>query len=81
MLRMAGVPHVLCWKTLVHDPIARELCERFYGALMLQAKAGWVKRRRATQGSELSRYQVRQQAPDQAEQSSAAQAYLAVQRE
>ena len=44
MLREAGVPDVLCWKTRVHDAIARELCEHFYRSLMRLSKDGIVRR-------------------------------------
>ena len=37
-LKEAGMPHILCWKTPVQDETARELCRRFYDALMQQSK-------------------------------------------
>ena len=38
------MPDVLCWKTGVHDEIARELCGHFYACLMRQSKDGIVQR-------------------------------------
>ena len=40
LLREAGVPHVLCWRTPVHDDIAREMCGHFIRDLMRQSKGG-----------------------------------------
>ncbi len=33
MLREQGVPNVICWKTTVHDEMAREMCRHFFTAL------------------------------------------------
>ena len=37
LLRQHGVPCVVCWKTPVQDETAKELCERFYRALVEDA--------------------------------------------
>jgi len=34
LLLQRGVPYVVCWKTPVHDDAAKELCGRFYRALV-----------------------------------------------
>jgi hypothetical protein len=40
LLRQRGVPNVLCWKTVVYGDTARELCERFFRALVEEKQAG-----------------------------------------
>jgi hypothetical protein len=36
LLRAAGMSHVVCWRTPVHDDVAREFCNHFYQALVEQ---------------------------------------------
>jgi len=38
LLRKAGMSHVVCWKTPVHDETAREFCHLFYQALVEQTR-------------------------------------------
>jgi hypothetical protein len=40
LLRAAGLSHVVCWKTPVHDETAREFCHLFYQALVEQTRGG-----------------------------------------
>jgi hypothetical protein len=40
LLRQRGVPNVVCWQTPVLDETARELCERFFRALVEEKQAG-----------------------------------------
>eukprot|EP00802_Teleaulax_amphioxeia_P001956 Tamp_01958.p1 GENE.Tamp_01958~~Tamp_01958.p1 ORF type:complete len:1448 (+),score=382.62 Tamp_01958:367-4344(+) len=37
LLRAGGMPHVVCWRTPVHDETAREFCDHFYQALVEQS--------------------------------------------
>ena len=39
LLREAGMSHVVCWWTPVHDEIAREFCHHFYQALVEQTSS------------------------------------------
>jgi hypothetical protein len=47
LLRQQGVPNVLCWKTEVYGDTARELCERFFRALVEEKQAGKREYKRA----------------------------------
>jgi hypothetical protein len=40
LLRAAGMSHVVCWRTLVHDETAREYCHLFYQPLVEQTRDG-----------------------------------------
>jgi hypothetical protein len=40
LLRTAGMSHVVCWRTSVHDETAREFCRHFYQALVEQTGNG-----------------------------------------
>ena len=37
LLRAGGMPHIVCWRTPVHDETAREFCDHFYQALVEQS--------------------------------------------